>query len=174
MARINRSHGDGTFSREAFGRLGSDCILEAGVMVFHPESIFLGENVYVGHQTILKGYHKNAMRIGDRTWIGQMCFFHSAGGIEIEADVGIGPGVKILTSVHDEPPRPVPVTHGALQLRPVVIRSGADIGINSVLLPGITIGRGAIVGAGAVVSRDVPDFAIASGVPAKVQRYRAE
>ncbi|MBA2370163.1 MAG: hypothetical protein H0V71_00795 [Chloroflexi bacterium] len=49
---------------------------------------------------------------------------------------------------------------------------GADIGVNAVLLPGVTIGEGAIVGAGAVVTRDVPAYAIAAGVPARVMRSR--
>ena len=58
--------------------LGVDCVFEAGVLVFHPENIRLGRNVYVGHQAILKGYYRNEMVIGDETWIGQQCFFHFA------------------------------------------------------------------------------------------------
>ena len=78
-----RSHGTGAFSREQLARVGTHVIFEAGVLVFHPEQIEIGENVYVGHQTILKGYYKNRMVIGDDTWIGQQCFFHSAGGLVI-------------------------------------------------------------------------------------------
>ena len=81
----HRSHGDGSFRVDQFARCGPDCVFEAGVLVFHPENIELGANVYVGHQAILKGYHNNTMRIGDETWIGQQAFFHSAGGIDIGA-----------------------------------------------------------------------------------------
>lgn len=169
-----RSHGDGTFALKDFASLGADCIFEAGVMVFHAQSISLGQNVYVGHQTILKGYHKNQMVIGDHTWIGQGCFFHSAGGLTIESDVGIAPSVRILTSVHDEAPRHVPVPQSPLTFSPVHIETGADIGIGAVILPGVRIGRGAIVGAGSVVNRDVPPFAVVAGVPARVLRYRPE
>ncbi len=169
-----RSHGDGSFSTNDFASIGPNCVFEAGVLVFHPQSISLGENVYVGHQTILKGYHRNTMQIGDHTWIGQGCFFHSAGGLTIEHDVGIAPSVRILTSVHDEAPQCVPVSGAALQFASVHIETGADIGIGAIILPGVRIGRGAIVGAGSVVNRDVPAFAVVAGVPARVLRYRPE
>ena len=54
----------------------------------------------------------------------------------------------------------------------MVIGAGADIGVNAIVLPGVTIGRGAIVGAGAVVTRDVPPFAIVAGVPARFLAWR--
>lgn len=170
----NRSHGSGLFSLDQFKEIGPDPVLEAGVLVFHPETISLGRNVYVGHQTILKGYYKNEMKIGDFVWIGQGCFFHSAGGITIEEEVGIGPHVKILTSVHEEPPRSTPIPRSPLQFAPVHIEAGADIGVNATILPGVRIGRGAMVGAGAVVNKDVPPYAVVAGVPARVLRFRPE
>ncbi|MBW1830196.1 MAG: transferase, partial [Deltaproteobacteria bacterium] len=98
----NDSHGDGSFRADQLARCGPDCVFEAGVLIFHPENVELGRNVYVGHNAILKGYHHNTMRIGDETWIGQQAFLHSAGGIDIGAHVGIGPSVRIITSFHGE------------------------------------------------------------------------
>jgi acetyltransferase-like isoleucine patch superfamily enzyme len=170
----HRTHGTGQFVPEQFKRLGPDCVFEPGVLVFHPENISLGTNVYVGHQTILKGYYKNEMVIGDETWIGQQCFLHSAGGITIGARVGIGPGVKMLTSMHAEAGREVPVLFSPIALAPVVVEDDADVGVGAILLPGVTVGRGAVVGAGAVVSRSIPPYAVAAGVPAKVLRFRPE
>ncbi len=170
--KLHRSHGTGQFTPEQFRALGDDCVFEPGVLVFHPENITLGRNVYVGHYAILKGYYRNEMRVGDRTWIGQQCFFHAAGGLTIGARVGVGPGVKIITSVHAEAGRGVPVLYSPVETAPVVIEDDADLGVNSVILPGVTVGRGAIVGAGAVVARDVPPYAVVAGVPAKVLRYR--
>lgn len=168
----NRSHGTGAFSPEQFRSLGPDCVFEPGVLVFHPETITLGANVYVGHNTILKGYYKNELRVGDETWIGQQCFFHSAGGLTIGARVGVGPGVKIVTSVHTEAGRAVPVLFSPLEFSPVTVEDDADLGVNSVLLPGVTVGRGAIVGAGSVVNRDVAPYTVVAGVPARVLRER--
>jgi acetyltransferase-like isoleucine patch superfamily enzyme len=171
-AKLNRSHGSGTFSPDEFYALGINVVFEPGVLVFHPGSISIGNNVYIGHNTILKGYYNNQMQIGDDTWIGQNCFFHSAGGISIGRAVGIGPYVKIITSVHADNQLDMPVLFHPVSFRPVSICDGADIGVGSVVLPGVTIGEGAIIGAGAVVTRNVTAYAVAAGVPAKVLRMR--
>ena len=168
------SQGDGSFQPGDFRALGANVIFEAGVLVFHSETISLGKNIYLGHRTILKGYHLNELIIGDDVWIGQNCFFHSAGGIRIGARVGIGPSVSILTSSHREEGRQVPILHSDLVLAPVVIEDDCDIGLGATLLPGIMIGRGAQIGAGAVVTHDVPAYAVAAGVPARVLRERPE
>lgn len=166
------SHGTGEFSPEQFARLGERVVFEAHVLVFHPENIEIDDDVYVGHQTILKGYHKNRMVIGAGSWIGQQCFFHSAGGLTIGRRVGIGPGVRILTSSHSLHSNAPVILDCPLEFRSVTIEDGADIGVSAVILPGVTIGQGAQIGAGAVVSQDIPPFAIAAGVPARVVRQR--
>lgn len=168
----HRSHGTGVFRTDQLGRCGPDCVFEAGVLVFHPENVELGANVYVGHYAILKGYYKNTMKIGDETWIGQQAFLHSAGGIEIGARVGIGPGVRIITSSHAEAGRDVPILSAPVTLAPVVIEDDCDLGVSAVVLPGVHIGRGAQIGAGAVVTGNIPPYAVAMGVPAKVMRER--
>lgn len=139
-------------------------------MVFHPENIVIGENVYVGHYAILKAYHLNTMEIGDGTWIGQMAFLHSAGGILIGRNVGIGPRVTILTSSHALRERGLPILHQELQFARVELGDGCDIGAGATILPGVRIGRGAQVGAGSVVTRDVPAWTVVSGVPARRRR----
>jgi acetyltransferase-like isoleucine patch superfamily enzyme len=167
-----RSHGTGHFELSQFARLGTGVIFETAVLVFHPENIEIGDDVYVGHQTILKGYFKNKMTIGDGTWIGQQCFFHSAGGLTIGRNVGIGPGVRIVTSAHRLDPTARPILHNDVELAPVVIEDDGDIGVGAVILPGVHIGRGVQVGAGAVVTSDVPDYTVVAGVPARRLRSR--
>jgi len=66
----------------------------------------------------------------------------------------------------------MPIIQTDLVIAPVTVRRGADIGTSAVLLPGVTIGEGAIVGAGAVVTRDVEPFAIVAGSPARFLRWR--
>ena len=168
----HRTHGSGSFRLDELAALGPDCVLEAGVLIFHPENVALGRNVYVGHYSILKGYFNNRLSIGDESWIGQQCFLHAAGGLRIGRKVGIGPGVKIITSVHAETARDVAILDAPLDFGEVVIEDEADLGVGAVVLPGVTIGRGAHVGAGAVVTHDVPPYAVVAGSPARVLRER--
>jgi len=170
----HRSHGTGGFRSEDLGSCGEGCVFEPGVLVFHADRIHLGRNVYIGHQTILKGYHVNEMTIGDESWIGQQCFLHSAGGLRIGARVGIGPGVRIITSRHEESGRDTPILFSRIALTPVVIEDDADLGVGAIVLPGVTVGRGAQIGAGAVVTHDVPPFSVCAGVPARVLRERPQ
>jgi acetyltransferase-like isoleucine patch superfamily enzyme len=167
-----KSHGSGQVERNQLGRCPDSVVLEQGVLIFHPDRVFLDEDVYVGHQAILKGYYKNELVVGRGTWIGQGAFLHAAGGIEIGEEVGIGPKVSILTSVHTEPGRELPIMRGPLEFAPVRLLSGCDVGIGAIVLPGVTVGRGAQVGAGAVVTRDVPAYAVVAGNPARVLRER--
>lgn len=167
-----RSHGDGRWTVEAFGAYGRGSHVEDTVLAFHPEHIDLGDDVYVGHLTVLKGYHLNRMVIRDGAWIGEGCYLGAAGGLEIGEDVGIGPGTRILTSHHTEQGTATPILHSALRFAPVSIGAGSDLGVSSVVLPGVRIGRGVQVAAGAVVTEDVPDFAVVAGVPARVLRMR--
>ena len=112
------------------------------------------------------------MIIEEGTWIGQQCFFHSAGGIKIGKNIGIGPGVKILTSYHKDTNIKKPILHEELEFKPVVIEDDADLGVNSVIMPGVTIKKGTQVGAGAVVTKDFPEYSVIAGVPAKLIRIR--
>lgn len=172
--KTHKTHGDGLFSLKDFKKIGENVIFEKGVLVFHPENISIGNNICVGHNTILKGYYKNEMVIGDHTWIGQGCFLHSAGGIKIGKAVGIGPMVKILTSAHKEQELSKPILFCDLEFKKVIIEDGCDIGIGSVILPGVKIGEGSIVGAGAVVTKDVPAYSVVVGNPAGVIRKRQD
>ncbi len=174
MRPAPRSHGSGEFVRSSLGQCPDSVMIESGVLIFHPENVYLGERVYVGHRAILKGYYKNELRVGSGTWIGQEVFFHSAGGIEIGNDVGIGPRVMILTSAHELPAQPdgssVPILHRPIGFAKVTLEDGCDIGVGAILLPGVTIGRNAQVGAGAVVTHSVAARTIVAGNPARVIR----
>jgi acetyltransferase-like isoleucine patch superfamily enzyme len=90
----------------------------------------------------------------------------------IEDYVGWGPGAKVLGSTHTGEPIDVPIIGTDLVIKPVVVGYGADIGTNAVILPGVHIGAHAIVGAGAVVTHDVPEYAVVGGVPARILRSR--
>ena len=105
-------------------------------------------------------------RGGKEVFINFGCTFLDQGGITIEDGVFIGPGAKILTEHHPEEP----ALRHRLLVKPVVVRRKAWIGAGAIILPGVTVGENAIVAAGTVVTKDVPDNAIVAGVPAKVLR----
>lgn len=167
-----KSHGTGRFNKTDFKKLGDRVVFESGVLVFHPENISIGNDVYIGHQTILKGYYNSKLTIDDGTWIGQQCFFHGAGNLQIGKNVGIGPGVKIITSYHSEEGIIKPVLHSKILFEQVTVHDDSDLGVGSIVLPGVKIGKGVVVGAGAVVTKDVPDYAVVVGSPARIIRYR--
>lgn len=105
-------------------------------------------------------------RVGKEVFINFGCTFLDQGGITLDDGVFIGPGAKILTERHPEQPE---IRH-TLLTRPVVIRRKAWIGAGAMILPGVTVGENAIVAAGAVVTKDVPDNTVVAGVPAKIVR----
>ncbi len=102
--------------------------------------------------------------IGKNCFIQQCCTFFGRGGITIGDGVFIGPKVNLITINHDPDPDNRSATYG----RPIVIEDKVWIGINSTVLPGVRIGYGAIIGAGSVVTKDVPAMTIAAGNPARI------
>ena len=138
----------------------------------HLETFEIGTGVFIGAQAYFQGRFDGTCRIGDHVWIGPGSYF-DARDLVIEEYVGWGPGAKVLGSMHTGEPHDIPIVQTPLDIKPVRIGAWADIGVNAVILPGVTVGRGAIVGAGAVVTKDVPPFSIVAGVPAVVVRQRA-
>lgn len=154
-------------------RAGPGLSVGSGVGFKHLETFDIGAGVFIGAQSYLQGRFDGTCVIGDHVWIGPQSYF-DARSLILEDYVGWGPGAKVLGSTHTGLPLDVPVVQTDLVIRPVHIEAWADIGTGAVILPGITVGRGSIVGAGAVVTRDVPPFTIVAGAPARVIRARAE
>jgi len=101
--------------------------------------------------------------IGKNVFINFDCTFLALGGITIEDNVLIGPKVSLITENHPLNPE----ERKGLTGKPILIKKNAWIGANATILPGVTIGENAVVAAGAVVSKDVPDNTIVGGIPAK-------
>jgi acetyltransferase-like isoleucine patch superfamily enzyme len=152
-------------------RCGIGLQVGLSVSLRHPETFELGDGVFIGDQAVLQGRYDGRLVIGNRVWIGPQSFL-DARALTLEDFVGLGPGVKILGSEHSGLPAHLPIVATDLIIEPVRVRLGADVGMNAVLLPGVTIGEGAIVGAGATVTRDIPPWAKAAGVPARVIGWR--
>jgi acetyltransferase-like isoleucine patch superfamily enzyme len=151
--------------------VGDGLTVGRGVVFRHPETFEIGAGVFLGEQTVIQGRLNGTCRIGDRVWIGPQAYF-DARDLVIGDQVGWGPGAKVLGSTHTGLPADVPIIQTDLEIRPVRIGAWADIGVNAVIMPGVTVGRAAIVGAGAVVTKDVKPSSIVAGVPAKFLRDR--
>lgn len=104
------------------------------------------------------------IEIGKGCFIQQCCTFFGRGGITLGENVLVGPKVNIITINHDPDPENRSATYG----RPVVIGDNVWIGINSTILPGVSIGCGAIIGANSVVTKDVPPMTVVAGNPARI------
>jgi maltose O-acetyltransferase len=111
---------------------------------------------------------RDKLEIGPGCWINTGCHLEMNDQVHIEAGVYIGHDVLIMTSTHEI--GPPGRRAGKLMVAPVTIESGVWIGSRAVVLPGVTIGRGSIVAAGSIVTRDVPPNVMAAGVPAQTKR----
>jgi acetyltransferase-like isoleucine patch superfamily enzyme len=159
------------FWRALARNVGSALTINPGVGMRYPETFEIGESVFIGAQSFLQGRFDGRLRIGNHVWIGPQSYF-DARDLTLEDYVGWGPGAKVLGSTHTGRPVNLPIIQTDLEIRPVLVEKWADIGTHATLLPGVTIGQGSIVGAGAVVTKDVPPYTVVAGVPAKVIRFR--
>lgn len=110
-------------------------------------------------------YIEEGVVIGDNCKVRPFVFIPT--GVTIEDNVFVGPGVSFT---NDKYPR----VKGTWKMLRTLIKKGASIGARSVILPGVTVGEGALVGAGSVVTKDVSERAVVIGNPARFIRYRNE
>ena len=132
-----------------FDRCGTNVNLERKVDMGNAKGISIGNNSGIGIRAQVRG----PLSIGD--------------------NVMMGPDVIILTHGHIYDLIDIPMCkQGSALPKKVTIGNDVWIGTRSIIMPGVNIGNGVIIGAGAVVTKDVPDFAIVGGGPAKVLKYR--
>lgn len=105
-------------------------------------------------------------KVGKGVFVNFGCTFLDRGGITLGDDVFIGPNVQLITENHPEQPQ----NRRNVYARPISIGRKVWIGAGAIILPGVTVGENSIVGAGAVVKKDVPANVIVAGVPAKIVR----
>jgi acetyltransferase-like isoleucine patch superfamily enzyme len=150
--------------------LGKDCCLEIG------KGSMIGAYTIVdlANDPIAKAPAASVLKIGQRTAINEFNNIRAAGGeITIGNNCLISQFVSIIASNHSTA-RGTPMRDQPWAAIRNVVRVGDDVwvGAHVVVLPGVTIGTGSIVAAGAVVTSDIPAFAVAAGVPARVKKYR--
>ena len=126
-----------------YNQIGKNSVVNNQLTVVLPKNVTIGSGV-----TVMNG-----------------ALMMAAGGITIEDKVMIAANVQLISNNHD------PYEREVITCRPIKIKYGAWVGAGATILPGVTIGKYAIVGANSVVNKDIPDYAVAVGSPAKVIKY---
>lgn len=165
-----------------FGSMHWTSQMAKPLRILSPRYIFIGKNVTILPMARIecvrkwkdKTYHGELV-IGDGTSIEQSCHIIAGDRLEIGREVTISAFVYIADCGHGIDDVTKDVMEQPLEVHTTKIEEGAFIGIGARIMPGVTIGKHAIVGANAVVCRDVPDYCIAAGVPAKIiKKYNFE
>lgn len=129
-----------------FGGFGKNVIIHDNVLFKFPSEIYLGDNIQIAQDTIFVG--KSGLRIGN--------------------DVMIGAGTKIITSSHNFERKDISMREQGLSFKPVVINEDIWFGFNVIVLGGVQIGKGTIVGANSLVNKNIDEYSIVAGIPAKL------
>ncbi|MBL8399229.1 MAG: hypothetical protein JNL84_13985 [Candidatus Accumulibacter sp.] len=153
-------------------RIGSKCKIHADASIDASRStgVILGDQVTLNRFAYIQG-GDNGVRLGNHVEINNFSIVNGTGGVDIGDDTLIGPGVRIISYQHRFAAETT-VRSQATEKKPIRIGRDCWIGANAIVLAGISIGDGAIVGAGAVVTRDVPDNAVVTGIPATIKKFR--
>jgi acetyltransferase-like isoleucine patch superfamily enzyme len=173
--RLYREVRDRAFSlavRSSFESFGPRSRLSLPIQLEGTERVALGDHVYLGPGCWLLTHEPGGrIEIGDGTSIAGYSVLSAAASVRIGRKVLFARNVYIADHRHGFEREDIAVLDQEIcDLRPVVVEDGAWLGQNVVLLPGVTVGRGAVVGAGSVVREDVPPRCLAAGVPARVVR----
>ncbi len=159
--------------------LGRSVTLEDDVRIdaLSREGVWLGDNVSIGRFTMIEATGLlsklgKGVRIGANSNLGDYNYVGGAGGVTIGENVLIGQYVSFHPQNHvfDDPE--VPIKHQGTTEEGIVIEDDVWIGARVTILDGVRVGRGAVIAAGSVITRDVPPYAVVGGVPAKVLKWR--
>ncbi len=180
----------GFFYRFILAEMGRGVAFGANIAIRHPNKIRLGDNVVIDDNCVLdaKGHSNQGIRIGNGVFIGRGTILTCHNGdivLEDNVNIGFNCVISSLSKIvikkdhlmaafcylvggdHDSDRTDIPVIKQGRSSKGIVIDQGVWLGAGVAVLDGVTIGRDSIIGAGAVVNKDVPEYAIAAGLPAK-------
>jgi acetyltransferase-like isoleucine patch superfamily enzyme len=176
----------GAYYKNRLKRMGKNVFIDVGVTIWEPGNVEIDDYSFIDtYVTILGGRKGHGfVQIGKYVEVASNCVLAGRGGIKLGDHVGIGAGSKIYSGTHlyKDPDREdtelmsgsilAPVDKQHVVEKPVIFEDYAWMGVNSAVIPGVTVGKGAIIGAGSVVNSDIPAFSVAVGSPAKVIKKR--
>ena len=163
------------------------------VEINNPEAVNVGDNITIHSNVRLQSLQKSPIHISNNVQIYDHSVIQSLGGevvignnviigkyttiqaqssVTIEDDVLLASKIQFITNTHVYENPNTPIKYQNNISKPIVVKKGAWIGINCTILSGVTIGTNSVVGAGSVVNRDIPDYCIVAGAPARIiKRY---
>jgi len=151
--------------------LGESSIIDQGVIITSPWNVSIGDHSFIDKYVIIGG--EKGVSIGRRVHIAQNCLIQGGGFVKIGDYVGIAAKSMIFSATDTiyggkriGPMIPAEYQNPRFR-KPVIIEKDAFIGAGCIVLPGVKIGEGAVVGAGSLVTRDIPPWKVAVGSPAK-------
>ena len=159
---------------------GKQLIIEdyAEINARSTQKIILGNRVTIGKYAIIRpgnlygGEPGEGLRVGDHSNIGPYSYIGCSGFISIGNNVMISPRVSIYAENHVFDSPDATIKSQGVKRESVVIEDDCWIAANSILLAGVTIGKGSVVAAGSVVTQDVPPYSVVAGVPARIIKNR--
>jgi acetyltransferase-like isoleucine patch superfamily enzyme len=182
--------------KSLFGQVGGNVIFGKSITIRHPKKIFLGDNVVIDDYAVLdaKGTDNNRILIGDNVMIGRSsvisckngniaigdnsniamnCFIQSAKEVNIGKNVLFAAYCYVIGGGDHKTDRTdIPIIAQGQTVQGIRIEDNCWIGASVNVLDGVTIGRDSIIGTGSVVTKSVPEFSVAVGVPAKILKNR--
>lgn len=176
----------GAYYSNRLKKMGRNVFLDLGVTIWQPENVEIGDGAHIDtYVTILGGAEGHgSVRIGKYVHVASYCVLSGRGGVSLGDYCAVAAGSKLYSgsNYHTHPDRPdgpllsmsaaSPLSMQYVQENPVAIGEYSFISLNTVVLPGVTVGKAAVIGAGSVVTGDIPPFTIAVGAPAKVVKQR--
>lgn len=179
----------------SLNHLGKDCRVDKGVIFNHPKQIYIGDNCLVLHGALLYGRsnakiglylekevtireyayvdaHWGFISIGEGSWLGPHSLIYGNGGLRIGKNVLIAGLTTIAPHNHGFDRIDIPIKFQPETQKGIVIEDDVWIGANCVITDGVTISKGSVIGAGSVVTKDIPPYSIAVGTPAVVIKSR--
>lgn len=152
-------------------RIGTGSYISPRAVLQEHARIVIGQRTLVGRHVELVP-QGGSITIGNDCSLNNHVVFYGAGGITVRDGCRIATGVVIVAFNHGYDDLTLPIRRQPITARGVVVEDEVWIGARSILLDGVTVGSGSVIGAGSVVTHDVPEYAVVAGNPARVLRRR--
>jgi acetyltransferase-like isoleucine patch superfamily enzyme len=155
-------------------KLGANVVVERDVTLWvdtNDSYILIGHDSYLSSRCFLNTFN-GWISLGRNCTVNSYAILYGHGGLQIGNDVRIAPQVMIMPMNHIYEDPQVAIRKQGIRTQGIKIEDDVWLGAGAIILDGVTIGKGSVIGAGAIVTKDIPPYSVAVGVPAKVLKKR--